>query len=87
MVALGSGQGGARFVVERGGSWKDLGVVEVRRGLAPMLFQMQRRATCEPRNIMEVQINKIYNFSASRFQFYQYLFSFLIVDVFDGAST
>ena len=31
---------------------------------------------------MVVQINKMYNFSTSRLQFYQYLFSFLNVDVF-----
>ena len=35
---------------------------------------------------MVVQIKKIYNFSTSRLQFYQYLFSFLNVDVFDFAS-
>ena len=32
---------------------------------------------------MVLQIKKIYNFSTSRFQFYEYLFSFLNVDVFD----
>ena len=48
MFALRSGRGGAGFVVVLGGSWSDLGVVEVRRSLASMLFQMQRRTTCEP---------------------------------------
>ena len=48
MAALRSGRGGAPFVVERGGFWSDLGVVEVRTGLALMFFLTQKRTTCEP---------------------------------------
>ena len=44
MVSLRSGQSGTLFVVERGGSWSDLGVVEVRRGLASMLFHNRERS-------------------------------------------
>ena len=37
-----SGRGGAKFVVERGGSWLDLGVGEGRSGLASMLSPREK---------------------------------------------
>ena len=43
MIALRSGRAGALFAVKRGGSWSDLGVVEVRRGLALLFLDETRQ--------------------------------------------
>ena len=48
VAALRSGRGGAPFVVERGGSWSDLGVVEVRCGRASMFFKCRDEQHANP---------------------------------------